>query len=167
MQKVGKFEKVSKDRFITDMKEYLYTLEEVERAYSLVSIPKRATKFSAGYDLVTPIDIKLRPGERIRIPTGIKVKMREDCCLLIAPRSGLGSRYRFQLDNTVGIIDSDYYYSENEGHIFVPMINDSRSGKELELKAGSAFAQCVFLSYGITDDDNADADRLGGFGSTG
>ena len=93
--------------------------------------------------------------------------MREDYCLFIMPRSGLGSKYRFQLNNTVGVIDSDYYCSDNEGHIFVPMINDSREDKTVELKAGSAFVQAIFCRFGITEDDETEGTRNGGFGSTG
>ena len=147
--------------------EYVRLITEASKCYEAVSIPKRATAGSAGYDICTPIDICLKPGESIKIPTGIRAAMREDYCMFILPKSGLGSKYRFQLNNTLGLIDSDYYYSDNEGHIFVPMINDSRDGKTLELKAGKAFAQAVFVSFGITEDDNATAARNGGFGSTG
>ncbi len=169
MERIARFEKVSKERFILDHKELFKDAGDAEahEAYSRVSIPKRATKGSAGYDLITPVDVCLRPGEGLRIPTGIRVRMRADYCMLIVPRSGLGSRFRFQLDNTVGVIDSDYYGSANEGHIFVPMRNDSRDGKDVNIKAGTAFAQCIFMSYGITEDDETIEERNGGFGSTG
>ena len=85
---------------------------------------------------------------------------------MIAPRSGLGFKYRLQLDNTVGIIDADYYNSDNEGHIWVKITNDSRDGKVVEIKAGEAFAQAIIMQYFKTDDDNADGIRNGGFGST-
>ena len=147
--------------------EYVRLLQQADSIYDAITIPKRATGGSAGYDICTPVDISLKPGESIKIPTGIRVTMREDYCLFIMPRSGLGSKYRFQLNNTVGVIDSDYYFSDNEGHIFVPMINDSREGKTLELKAGSAFVQAIFCRFGITEDDEAEGTRNGGFGSTG
>ena len=147
--------------------EYVRLLQQADSIYETITLPKRATSGSAGYDICTPVDIKLEPGESLKIPTGIRAAMREDYCLFIMPRSGLGSKYRFQLNNTVGVIDSDYYYSDNEGHIFVPMINDSREGKTVELKAGSAFAQAIFCRFGITEDDDATGSRNGGFGSTG
>ena len=75
-------------------------------------------------------------------------------------------RYRLQLNNTVGVIDSDYYGSDNEGHIQAKITNDSREGKELKLEAGTGFMQGIFLEYGITEDDDADEIRNGGFGST-
>ena len=59
------------------------------------------------------------------------------------------------------------FYSDNEGHIFIKMLNDSREGKILSLKAGMAFAQGIFMEYGITEDDDAEGTRNGGFGSTG
>lgn len=150
-----------------DNDEYVRLLQQADSIYDAITLPKRATSGSAGYDICTPIEVKLKPGESIKIPTGIRATMREDYCLFIMPRSGLGSKYRFQLNNTVGVIDSDYYYSDNEGHIFVPMINDSREDKTVELKSGSAFVQAIFCRFGITEDDEAQGTRNGGFGSTG
>lgn len=98
------------------------------------------------------------PGSRARIDDGWVLK--------IYPRSGLGFKYRLQLNNTVGIIDSDYYGSDNEGHIQIKLTNDSREGKCLEVKEGTGFAQGIFLEYGITVDDETTEERNGGFGST-
>ena len=70
------------------------------------------------------------------------------------------------MNNTVGIIDSDYFNSDNEGHIFIKMTNDSNEGKTVEVAAGTGFAQGIFMQYGITEDDDAEGIRNGGFGST-
>ena len=113
-----------------------------------------------------PIDIELKPGETVKIPTGIRVKMDENWVLKLYPRSGLGFKYRLQLNNTVGIIDSDYYYSDNEGHIFSKITNDTNENRTVSLKKGDGFMQGIFLEYGITVDDDADGVRNGGFGST-
>jgi dUTP pyrophosphatase len=78
----------------------------------------------------------------------------------------LGFKFRLQMNNTVGIIDSDYYFSDNEGHIFVKLTNDSNEGKTVEVAAGTGIVQGIFLEYGITVDDEADGVRNGGFGST-
>ena len=102
----------------------------------------------------------------MKIPTGIRVKIAEGWVLKLYPRSGLGFKYRLQLNNTVGIIDSDYYNSDNEGHIFIKVTNDSNEGKTLTLQPGEGFAQGIFVEYGITVDDEADGVRNGGFGST-
>lgn len=170
MERIAKFEKVSEERFITDLikcfPERDIDRKKASEIYEGIRLPKRATAGSAGYDICTPVDISLRPGESIKIPTGIRVRMREDYCLFIMPRSGLGSKFRFQLNNTTGVIDSDYYYSDNEGHIFVPMINDSREEKTVKLEAGAAFVQSIFCSFGITEDDDTVEERNGGFGST-
>ena len=92
--------------------------------------------------------------------------MREDYALFLLPRSGLGFKYRLQLNNTIGLIDADYFYSDNEGHIFAKITNDSNEGKVISVKKGEAFIQGVFLSYGITEDDEVNTIRNGGFGST-
>ena len=105
-------------------------------------------------------------GETVKVLTGIRARIDEGWVLTLYPRSGLGFRYRLQLNNTVGVIDSDYYGSDNEGHIQAKITNDSREGKELKLEAGTGFMQGIFLEYGITEDDDADEIRNGGFGST-
>ena len=142
------------------------TPAEAEQMYDSLSLPKRATKGSAGYDFYAPFDFTLKPGETIKIPTGIRAQMEEDWVLHLYPRSGLGFKFRLQLNNTVGIIDSDYYYSDNEGHIFAKITNDSNEGKVVSVKAGTGFIQGIFLQYGITMDDDAQGIRNGGFGST-
>ena len=137
-----------------------------EQIYESIKLPKRATQGSAGYDFYSPLSFTLKPGETIKIPTGIRVTMREDYVLAVFPRSGLGFKFRLQLNNTVGIIDSDYYYSDNEGHIFIKLTNDSNEGRVLNLEAGNGFAQGIFFPFGITEDDEVTEIRNGGFGST-
>ena len=90
----------------------------------------------------------------------------DDKVLLIAPRSGLGFKYRLQLDNTLGVVDADYSGSDNEGHIFIKITNDSKEGKTLSIKKGEAFAQGIIVQFFKTVDDNATEERNGGFGST-
>ncbi len=166
MNIVGKFEKVSYGQFAQGMAEHGFDEEAIRLAYDSLALPKRATKGSAGYDFRAPFSFRLEPGQTVKIPTGIRALMAEDWVLAVFPRSGLGFKYRLQLNNTVGIIDSDYSSSDNEGHIFIKLTNDSNEGKILELAAGEAFAQGIFLPYGITEDDDASGVRNGGFGST-
>lgn len=161
MKRIARFEKVSIDRFLSDSNGVVSATE-----YDTVKLPKRATKGSAGYDFFSPIDFTLNPGETIKIATGIRAYMEEGWVLKIYPRSGLGFKYRLGLNNTVGIIDQDYYFSDNEGHIQIKMTNASNEGKSLSVKAGEAFAQGIFLEYGLTYDDDATEERNGGFGST-
>lgn len=168
MQRVGEFEKVSFEQFYRAMKDEFGIGEtEAKMMYDLIDIPKRSTVGSAGYDFMSPVSVTLAPGASAKIPTGIRVKIDEGWWLCCAPRSGLGTKYRMQLDNTIGVIDSDYYNSDNEGHIFAKITNDSRQEKVLEIKAGDRFVQTIFVPFGITYSDAADGVRNGGWGSTG
>lgn len=167
-RRIAKFHKVSFEQFREGFMDSFGPIEEekIKEAYDGVQLPKRATAGSAGYDFYTPVSIVLHPGKTVKIPTGIRVEMEDDWVLKCYPRSGLGFKYRLQLNNTVGIIDSDYFNSDNEGHIFAKITNDSNEGKVLKLQAGEGFMQGIFLEYGITEDDDADGVRNGGFGST-
>lgn len=168
MERIAKFEKVSKDNFIKAWQTAFNTEENLTSTiYEELRLPKRATSGSAGYDIFAPSDFIIEAGKSITIPTGIRVKIDEGWVFKIYPRSGLGFKFRLQLNNTVGIIDSDYYYSDNEGHMFCKLTNDSREGKTVELLKASAFAQGIFVEYGITYDDDTKEKRNGGFGSTG
>ena len=162
MKIAAKFEFVSKEQYLKDFE----FKEDACEVYSKLKKPHRATAMSAGYDFYSPIDFHLEPGMTIKIPTGIRAKMPEDYVLMIYPRSGLGFKYRLQLNNTVGVIDSDYYNALNEGHIMIKITNDSKEGKALDIKAGEGFAQGIFMQYGIVEDDDAKDIRVGGFGST-
>lgn len=168
MKRIAKFEKVSLKQFEKDWFDTFGNKPNdiITEIYNNVKLPKRATTGSAGYDFYSTIDCTLRPNCTIKIPTGIRVKIEDGWVLKCYPRSGLGFKYRLQLNNTVGIIDSDYYYSDNEGHIFLKITNDTNEAKILKIKAGEGIAQGIFVEYGITYDDNVSDIRNGGFGST-
>ena len=166
MKKIAKFEKVSFENFRAAFADEFPKCSDIQSIYDNIKLPKRATSGSAGYDFFTPCEITLAPGETIKIPTGIRVWIEDGWVLKLYPRSGLGFKFRLQLNNTVGIIDSDYYNSDNEGHIFCRITNDSNEGKTVSIKAGDGFCQGIFVEYGITIDDDADGIRNGGFGST-
>lgn len=168
MKKIAKFEKVSFEQFYLDTKDFLnLNEEETKKIYDKIILPKRATKYSAGYDFFTYKDLTLKPNETIKIPTGIRCKIEDSYVLLITPRSSLGFKYRLQLDNTIGVIDADYYNAKNEGHIFIKVTNDSKDeNKILSIKSFEGFAQGIFVQYGITIDDEVSEERVGGLGST-
>ena len=168
MKRIAKFHKVSFEQFAKDWKDTFeqYSEEEIRNIYDSLKLPKRATTGSAGYDFYAPVDVTMKPGEIVKIPTGIRVEMEEGWVLKCYPRSGLGFKFRLQLNNTVGIIDSDYFFSDNEGHIFSKLTNDTREDKTIQIPAGTGFMQGIFVEYGITVDDDADAVRNGGFGRT-
>jgi dUTP pyrophosphatase len=168
MERIATFEKVSYPLFEAEMKKDFpqLTEDQIRSAYDSLKLPKRSTRGSAGYDFYAPVEFVLMPGQGIRIPTGIRARMEEGWVLSLYPRSGLGFKYRLQLDNTVGIIDSDYFYSDNEGHIMARITNDSRQEKTVSVEANTGFIQGIFLPFGITTDDEAIGIRNGGFGST-
>lgn len=164
---MNKFGKVSFEQY-KKAKENLneYSEEDIRAEYENIKLPKRATAGSAGYDIFSPFDFILKAGKTIKFPTGIRVLLDNDKFLAIYPRSGLGFKYRVQLDNTVAIIDSDYSQSDNEGQMYIKLTNDSREGKPVEIKAGEAIAQGIITQFFKTDDDSTDGIRNGGFGST-
>lgn len=165
MTAVGRFEIVSREQFEADF-EGCMGKKPCADTYTDIMLPKRATSASAGYDFHTPTDITLCPGQSVRIPTGIRAKISRGWFLAIFVRSSMGFSYRLQLDNTVGIIDSDYYNAKNQGHIMIQVTNDSKSGKVLQMAKGDRFAQGIFIPFGVTEDDDATGERTGGFGST-
>lgn len=151
-----KFEKISKSEFLKDVP---------DANYDDIILPKRSTLNSAGYDFYSVISFTLSPGERRVIPTGIKVSMNSNEFLSIYIRSSLGFKWNIRMCNQVGIIDADYYNnSENEGHIFVCLMNEG--DKVLEIKKGDRIVQGVFMPFLITDDDKTTDIRMGGIGST-
>ena len=187
LQKIAKFEKVSyeqfKESFLNTLGEdYLVELKmlparmsgqdktavdvKLRKIYDGIKLPRRATVGSAGYDFFAPFNITIKPGETFKMPTGIRAIIDEGWVLQCFPRSGLGFKYRMQLDNTVGIIDSDYSNSDNEGHIMAKFTNDSRESKVIFVPSGAGYMQGLFIPFGITVDDDADGIRNGGFGST-
>lgn len=169
MKRIAKFEKVSWTQF---QKDYVDTfgedttidMDDVKNIYDDINLPVRATSGSAGYDFKSPITFKLKPGSTIKIPTGIRVKIDDGWVLKCYPRSGLGFKYKMRMANVVPIIDSDYYYSDNEGHIFLKLSNEGE--KDISINSGDKIIQGVFVPYGITYDDCVNKTRNGGFGST-
>lgn len=166
MQRVAKFHKVSFEQFKKDWIDTFGESDDIQAIYDGIKLPKRATTGSAGYDFFAPIKIELAPNQTAKIPTGIRVEIQENWVLKCYPRSGLGFKFRLQLNNTVGIIDSDYFNSSNEGHIFCKITNATNENKTVVVNQGDGFIQGIFIEYGITVDDEVSAKRDGGFGST-
>lgn len=153
---IAKFEKVSKK----EASNYKKLFDNYEN----ITIPARATQGSAGYDFSLPYDITIEPNENIKIETGIRCKIQKGYVLKLYPRSSLGFKYGLQLRNTVGIIDSDYYNADNEGHIQAKLTNTGNS--IIKLKQGDRFMQGVFVEYFLADELLVKTKRKGGFGST-
>ena len=150
MNRIAKFYKVSRQQFTKD-------------GYDEIKLPLRATAGSAGYDFFAPYDFELKSGGEIIIDTGIRARIENGWVLVILPRSGSGFKFGVRLANTAGVIDSDYFNADNEGHIKIKLIGGS---KDYSVKQGEAFAQGLFLPFGITEDEDCKEERRGGFGST-
>lgn len=169
-----KFEKVSFEQFEKDVISLypLFTKEYIEEIYNNIKLPRRSTAGSAGYDFFAPFDTTLlfEDGDSAKsyrvIPTGIRfiVDNNENVFLNILPRSGMGFKYGTNLANTCGIIDSDYFLSENEGHIMVKLGTKFAAAPIIR---GKAFVQGIILPYYTVDnEENVKETRNGGFGST-
>lgn len=164
ISKIATFEKVSFEQYVKDCTAagYWNSMANLEKEWEAIKLPTRATTGSAGYDFYMPYQYAVAKNP-ITIPTGIRCKIEPGWVLVCCPKSGLGFKYKMELDNTLGIIDSDYYFSDNEGHIMAKF----RTETPTILQPGQKFMQGLFLPFGITTDDNCDGIRNGGFGSTG
>ena len=140
-----KFEKISFEQFKKDISDNI----ELYKSYSL---PKRSTKFSAGYDFESVLDFIIKPGENKLIPTGIKVDMNEGETLLMIERSSQGFKYNIRMCNQIGVIDKDYYNSpKNEGHIFIKLYNEGTEDYVVHKK--DKIVQGLFIKFLIVDNE--------------
>jgi len=163
--KIAEFEKVSLKQYISDLKDF-NNRKEIEKIYEYIKLPERKTSYSAGHDFHMPFGVSIPSGGSVTIPTGIRCRMADNYVMLIFPRSSLGIKRNMFIANTIPVVDADYYMnSENEGHIFICIKNCG--DKTLELDAGEAFAQAVFVEYGVADNGDIIEKRVGGIGSTG
>ncbi len=153
-----KFEKISYPEFVK-------VFGDNKTLYDDYMLPKRGTKYSAGYDFFAIKDFVIKPGEIIKIPTGYKATFECDEMLLLVVRSSIGFKYNVRLTNQVGIIESDYYNNQdNEGHMWVCLQN--HGDKDFTLNKGDAYVQGIFVKFLTTIDDDVDTSRTGGIGST-
>lgn len=125
------------------------------------SMPERATKGSAGYDISASETVTIQPGEIKLVHTGLAAQMEQDDVMLLIDRSSNPRKRGLVLSNSVGVIDHDYFPNE-----FMGMFTNI-TDKPVTIEAGQRIMQAVFVKYGLVDDDNALGHRTGGFGSTG
>lgn len=164
MKPIARFEKVSFEQYAKDVGVSENAIDALKKNYDEIQLPTRATKLSAGYDFRIPIPAVFFGGEQaITIATGIRCKIEPGWMLALFPKSGLGFKCGTRLANTIGIVDADYYNSDNEGHIMVKMSAE----KPLTLNAGDKFVQGIFIPCGMAEEDEVTEVRNGGFGSTG
>ena len=153
------FEKISFEQFKNDVC-------GDKLIYNKFKLPNRSTKNSAGYDFFSLFDFSLKPGEIMKIPTGIKANMENNDVLFLVVRSSMGFKYNVRMCNQVGVIDSDYYNNiDNEGHIWIKLKNEG--DKVYVVKAGDAICQGIFLNHlMVTEKNEIKSIRNGGLGST-
>lgn len=143
--------------------------EKVQNIES-VKLPERSTRNSAGYDFTNPKRVEIPPyklGDNpTMVRTGVKVQMPENEFLMLVNRSSNPKKKKLVIPNSIGIIDADYYNNaDNEGECYFSFYNVSN--ETVVIEAGEKLGQGIFIKYGITEDDNATGERVGGFGSTG
>ena len=129
-------------------------------------LPSYAHPGDAGADLVTTVDVTLKPGERMMVPTGIAIALPDGYVALVHPRSGLAARHGLSIVNTPGTIDAGY-----RGEIKVLLINHDPV-EPIVLRRGDRIAQLVVQRFEraafVPVDDLPESVRgAGGYGSTG
>ena len=132
-----------------------------------IILPIRSDIKSAGYDLRTPIEIEIKPGERKLVFTDIKAYMQQDEVLKVYVRSSIGIKRNVILSNITGIIDSSYYSNkDNDGNIGISLWN---TGKDtVVFEENERICQCIFEKYLTVDNEPTNNNiRIGGFGSSG
>lgn len=132
-----------------------------------INLPKRSTKYSAGYDFEAAEDILVKANSVIPtfIKTGIKAYMKEGEVLYLFNRSSNPKKRGLILANSVGVIDKDYFENEdNDGHIMFAFLNIKN--EDVLIKKGERIGQGVFMKFKLADGDDAEGKREGGFGST-
>lgn len=169
------FEKISLEQWKKDVCDLYYSgknfsdinLQEQENivdSWNNIKLPKRASIGSAGYDFYVPYFVFSPCDSAVKVLTGIRWvvdRCEQNKVLMLFPRSGLGCKYGMRLMNTVGVIDADYWESDNEGHIMAIITSDG-----IELDNGKAFMQGVILPFDKINNDNTIEHRNGGFGSS-
>lgn len=136
---------------------------------SNINLPIRKTKYSAGYDIEAAEDVIIPSFKKGMNPTlvktGLKAYMQDDEMLLLYNRSSNPKKKGLILANSVGVVDKDYYGNpDNDGHIMFAFYNIKE--EDVEIKKGEAIGQAIFQKFFVTDDDVAQGERTGGFGST-
>ena len=165
-----RFERVTFSAFADDMRKFepvKMNAEKLMETWNGIKLPVRSTKYSAGYDICTPVAVTIPPHSDIKIPSGVKAVFNEDELatwhLQLFVRSSVGNS-GVTIKHNTGVIDSDYQFGLNDGDMILALINNSDN--LVQYKAGDRICQGVFLIHGIAENDNATGDRVGGMGST-
>ena len=153
------YEKITFEQFKKD-------ISDDKELYESYNLPVRGTKDSAGYDFTSIIDFILKPGDIMKVPTGIKANMNSGEVLFLIVRSSMGFKYNVRLCNQVGVIDKDYYDNpDNEGHIWIKLEN--HGDKDYIVQKGDKIVQGIFINFLTVDnEEEINNERTSGIGST-
>jgi dUTP pyrophosphatase len=138
----------------------------VARLSEAAVVPTRAHDGDAGYDLCAVEAVRLAPGERASIGTGIAVAIPDGCAGLVLPRSGLAAKHGISVVNAPGLIDAGY-----RGELRVLLLNTDREAA-FDVTPGDRIAQLVIVRHEAPEPVEVEsldetARGVGGFGSTG
>jgi dUTP pyrophosphatase len=112
----------------------------ITRVRADARLPERAYAGDAGLDLATCEAVRLAPGERALVPTGIAVAIPEGYAGFVQPRSGLAARDGITVVNSPGLVDAGY-----RGEIQVVLLNTDQE-RTFTAEAGERIAQLVVLA---------------------
>ena len=160
MNAIARFDRVSPEQYRRDAATFRQVMPVEE-----IPLPRRATRGSAGYDFICPVEAEILPGQTVTIPTGLRAFIQPGWVLICCPRSSMGRKWGMRLANTIGVVDSDYVNADNEGHMLLMVVNGG--DKPFVLHPGDRFCQGLFLPFGLAEEEEVTAERHGGYGSTG
>ena len=134
-----------------------------------IHLPIRKTEYSAGYDIEAAEDVVIPSFQKGMKPTlvktGLKAYMQTDEVLMLYNRSSNPKKKGLIMANSVGVVDKDYYENpDNDGHFMFAFYN--MKDEDIIIHKGEAIGQAIFQKYLIADKDEAQGQRVGGFGST-
>ena len=137
-----------------------------KRLSDAARVPSRAHDGDAGLDLYAAEDVRLDPGERASVGTGLAVAIPDGHAGLVLPRSGLAAKHGISVVNAPGLIDSGY-----RGEVRVLLLNTDRA-EAFAVEVGDRIAQLLITPFAAPDpveaeDLDATARGAGGFGSSG
>ncbi|MBR6954030.1 MAG: deoxyuridine 5'-triphosphate nucleotidohydrolase [Clostridia bacterium] len=160
MNAIARFARVSPEQYRRDAAAFQQVMPVEE-----IPLPRRATRGSAGYDFICPVEAEILPDQTVTIPTGLRAFIQPGWVLICCPRSSMGRKWGMRLANTIGVVDSDYVNADNEGHMLLMVVNGG--DKPFVLHPGDRFCQGLFLPFGLAEEEEVTAERHGGYGSTG
>lgn len=141
-------------------------IESVDVPIIAAQLPAYAHPGDAGADLVSTEALRLEPGQRALVGTGVRIALPDGYVAFVVPRSGLAARHGITIVNSPGTVDAGY-----RGEIKVSLLNTDAS-QAYDVAVGDRIAQVIIMPVPrvrfVAVDELPDSSRgEGGFGSTG